>query len=432
MKYNFSSENYLYLTPQPSKTMRFPLLIIGVFYFIFGFVTWLNSVLIPYLKIACQLESNLQAYLVAFAFYISYFVMALPSAWLLQRTGFKNGMAWGLVVMALGALIFIPAAQTRTYNLFLLGLFVQGTGLAILQTAANPYVAVLGKPESAAQRISIMGIANKIAGIISPIILGAIVFANADDIESKLKTFDTLQKDVFLQDLASKVIFPYSLMAITLLALALMLRFTSLPQVDNQLEEENLAFSSHKSIWSYPQLILGVVALFLYVGAEVIAGDTIIQYGISWGIDKSDAKFFTSLTLSGMLLGYVVAIFTIPRYISQEKMLVVCSVLGGLFSLMILLSNGFVSVLAVALLGLANSVMWPAIFPLAIADLGKYTKIGSAMLIMAIAGGALLPLLYGYLADFPQVGSKYAYTILVPAYLFIGMYGAFWAKKRHW
>ncbi|MFN3315223.1 MAG: MFS transporter, partial [Raineya sp.] len=147
--------------------MRFPLLIIGVFYFIFGFVTWLNSILIPYLKMACQLESNLQAYLVAFAFYISYFVMALPSAWLLRKTGFKNGMAWGLIIMALGALVFIPAAQTRIYNLFLLGLFVQGTGLAVLQTAANPYVAVLGKPESAAQRISIMGIANKVAGIIS-------------------------------------------------------------------------------------------------------------------------------------------------------------------------------------------------------------------------------------------------------------------------
>lgn len=412
--------------------MRFPLLVIGIFYFIFGFVTWLNGVLIPYLKMACQLESNLQAYLVAFAFYISYFVMALPSAWLLRKTGFKNGIAWGLVVMALGALIFIPAAQTRIYNLFLLGLFVQGTGLAILQTAANPYVAVLGKPESAAQRISIMGIANKVAGIISPIVLGAIVFTKSEDIESTLQSLDNLQKNIFLQDLASKVILPYGVMATVLVVLALMLRFTPLPNVDSQLEESKDTEDTQRSIWSYPQLVLGVIALFLYVGVEVIAGDTIIQYGISWGIEKSEAKFFTSLTLTAMLIGYVVAIFTIPRYISQEKMLSICSVLGIVFSIMVLISDGFVSVLGVALLGLANSVMWPAIFPLAIADLGKHTKTGSAMLIMAIAGGALLPLVYGYLADLPQIGFRYAYTILLPAYLFIGLYGISWAKKRKW
>lgn len=412
--------------------MRFPLLIIGIFYFIFGFVTWLNSVLIPYLKTACQLESNLQAYLVAFAFYISYFVMALPSAWLLRKIGFKNGMALGLVVMALGALVFIPAAQTRLYNLFLLGLFVQGTGLALLQTAANPYVAVLGKPESAAQRISIMGIANKVAGIISPIILASIVFAHSEAIEEQLQNLDALQKNIFLKDLASKVILPYAVMALVLLALALMLRFTPLPNVDKHLNEATLAEGKHKSIWAYPQLVLGVIALFLYVGVEVIAGDTIIQYGISWGFEKSEAKFFTSLTLTAMLIGYVAAIFAIPRYLSQEKMLVICSVLGVLFSVMILLGEGLVSVLGVALLGLANSVMWPAIFPLAIADLGRHTQTGSALLIMAIAGGALLPLLYGYLADLPEVGFRYAYIILLPAYLFIGLYGISWAKKREW
>jgi len=410
--------------------MRFPLLIIGIFYFIFGFVTWLNSVLIPYLKTACQLESNLQAYLVAFAFYVSYFVMALPSAWFLRQTGFKNGMAWGLLVMAVGALVFIPAAQTRIYNLFLLGLFIQGTGLAILQTAANPYVAILGKPESAAQRISIMGIANKVAGIISPIVLGTIVFT--ENVESKLQTLSNTQKDIFLQELASKVISPYGIMAMILVALALMLRFTPLPNVDNQLEKNEYAENTQKSIWGYPQLVLGVIALFLYVGVEVIAGDTIIQYGISWGIDKNEAKFFTSLTLSGMLVGYVIAIFAIPKYISQEKMLVLCAILGMVFSVLILMSEGYVSVLGVALLGLANSVMWPAIFPLAIADLGKHTKTGSAMLIMAIVGGALLPLLYGYLADLQQIGFRYAYVILLPAYVFIALYGAYWAKKRAW
>lgn len=406
---------------------RFALIIFGIFFFVFGFVTWLNSVLIPYLKIVCQLQSNWQAYLVAFAFYISYFVMALPSAWFLEKVGFQKGMAWGLLIMAIGSLIFIPAAENRLYEIFLVGLFTQGTGLAILQTAVNPFVAILGKPESAAQRISIMGIANKTAGIISPIVLGFIVFSDIESIEKQLSTASNAQKDQILTELASKAIEPYGIMALVLVLLAVMIRFVSLPNVAPQSIESD----SSKSLWQYPQLVLGVIALFLYVGVEVIAGDTIIQYGISWGYSKQEAKFFTSFTLTGMLMGYVIAIFTIPRFLSQAKVLTISAVLGAVFSILILLTEKSFSVMAVALLGLANSVMWPAIFPLAIADLGKNTSKGSALLIMAIAGGALMPLLYGSIADLLK-NERLAYVMLVPAYLFIAYYGAKGYKKRNW
>ncbi len=406
---------------------RFALIIFGIFFFVFGFVTWLNSVLIPYLKIVCQLQSNWQAYLVAFAFYISYFLMALPSAWFLEKVGFQKGMAWGLLIMAMGSLMFIPAAENRLYEIFLAGLFTQGTGLTILQTAVNPFVAILGKPESAAQRISIMGIANKTAGIISPIVLGFIVFSDIESIEKQLSIASNAQKDQILTQLASKVIEPYSMMALLLVLLAVMIRFVSLPNVAPQSIESD----SSKSLWQYPQLVLGMIALFLYVGVEVIAGDTIIQYGISWGYSKQEAKFFTSFTLTGMLVGYVIAIFTIPRFLSQAKVLTISAILGGVFSILILLTEKAFSVMAVALLGLANSVMWPAIFPLAIADLGKNTSKGSALLIMAIAGGALMPLLYGSIADWLK-SERLAYAMLVPAYLFIAYYGAKGYKKRNW
>jgi fucose permease len=200
-------------------------------------VTWLNGVLIPYLRIACELN-NFESYFVAFAFYISYFVMAIPSAWVLKVTGFKRGMAVGLFVMAAGALIFVPAAMTRTYGLFLTGLFVLGTGLAILQTASNPYITILGPKESAARRISIMGICNKVAGVISPLILGIIVLKDADIVVDKVKTMDAVQKALMLDGLASRVIIPYIIMAVILVGLGLMVRFTSLPEIDTDHEDE--------------------------------------------------------------------------------------------------------------------------------------------------------------------------------------------------
>ncbi len=426
--------------------------IIGIFYFIFGFVTWLNSTLIPYLKIACEL-SNFEAYFVTFAFYISYFVMALPSSWVLKKTGFKNGMALGLVIMVIGTIVFIPAALTRTYSLFLTGLFIQGTGLAILQTAVNPYVTIIGPIASAAKRISIMGICNKLAGIISPILLGAILLKNTDVLKEQLSnTTDLIQKALLLDEMAARVIMPYIVMAIILTILAIMVRFAPLPNIDPEKEDNNLNEAENKktSIFQFPHLILGFIAIFVYVGVEVIAGDTIILYGQSQGVPMAGARLFTSYTLVGMLIGYILGIILIPKIINQSRFLSISAIMGILFSIAAIFTAKMninssliidfagihqvlpfeLSVFFIALLGIANAIMWPAIWPLAIEGLGKFTKTGSAILIMGIAGGATLPLLYGKLADIKSVQSHQAYWIMVPCYLFILYYAVRGNKIR--
>jgi FHS family L-fucose permease-like MFS transporter len=415
-------------TIKPKATLN-PIIIIGALFFIFGFVTWLNAVLIPYLKIACELN-NLESYLVAFAFYIAYFVMAMPSAWVLNKTGFKKGMSWGLFVMAIGALIFIPAALTRTYSFFLIGLFVQGTGLAILQTASNPYVTIIGPIESAASRISIMGICNKFAGAIAPILLGAIALKNADQIIIRIKTMDEVQKAAELDALAQRVIIPYVVIIVVLVILSVLIYFSRLPEIDTDKEDEALAIANtnKRSVFQFPHLLLGVLSIFLYVGVEVLAGDTIIAYGASQGIPFSTAKFFTTCTLIAMIIGYIIGIICIPKYITQDRALKFCAILGVGFSIAAVLTHGYASVFFIALLGLANSLMWPAIWPLAITGLGRFTKIGSSLLIMGIAGGALLPLLYGWLADI--IDSRQAYWIMVPCYLFIWYYAVAGHKLR--
>src|SRR5450759_753669 len=426
-----------------------PMVIIAVLFFIFGFVTWLNGILIPYLKIACQL-TNFQAMFVAFAFYIAYFVMGLPSSWVLKKTGFKNGMTVGLWIMAAGAVIFIPAAMSSTFSLFLLGLFVEGTGMALLQTAVNPYITIIGPPESAAKRISIMGIANKFAGAIAPIILASIILKDSKILTEKpAQAADAASRTTILDELAGRVIMPYVVMTVILVLLGLLLKFAHLPEVDTDAEDETSGESNAKktSVWQFPHLMLGVVALFFYVGVEVIAGDTIIRYGQSIGIAMESAKYFTSLTLLGMIIGYLAGIIFIPRYLSQVTALKICTILGVIFSLGAILTPSHlvfsmsfidimtfksielvlpVTVLFVALLGLANALVWPAMWPLTITGLGRFTKTGSALLVMAIAGGAVLPLLYGKLAV--SFSTQSAYWICVPCYLVI-MYYAFIGHK---
>jgi len=414
-----------------TKQSIVPMLIIGVLFFIFGFITWLNGTLIQYLKIACELNTY-QSLLVAFAFYISYFVMALPSSWILKRTGFKKGMSLGLVVMACGAILFIPAAHSRTYELFLAGLFIIGTGLSILQTASNPYITIVGPIESAAKRISIMGICNKIAGVLAPLILGAIVLSDADSLVANLKVMDASEKFLQLNELASRVIFPYALMAGILVVLAILVLYSPLPEIEMEQELTEDSDSEKTTIIQYPNLVLGVISLFLYVGVEVMAGDTIGIYGKSLGIPLSETKNFTAFTLIAMIVGYIIGIATMPRLISQSKALMVSAVTGILFTVLAILTHGYVSVLFIALLGLSNALMWPAIWPLAIHGLGKFTKTGSALLVMSIAGGATLPLLYGRLADIEFIGNQQAYWIMVPCYLFILFYSLKGFKLKGW
>ncbi|WP_018479436.1 sugar MFS transporter [Pontibacter roseus] len=406
------------------------IIIIGSLFFIFGFVTWLNSLLIPYLEIACEL-TRFQSFFVTFAFYIAYLVMAPLSTRVLTKFGFKNGMSVALVVMAFGAALFIPAAMTRIYIMFLAGLFIIGCGLAILQTASNPYITILGPAESAAKRISIMGICNKMAGAAAPVILGLFLnLENADKLKSEVLGMTAAAREAALDEMALQVIPPYIGIVVVLLILGFWIYRSSLPEVDTEVEDEAVAAAntSKKSVFAFPHLLLGVFALFLYVGVEVIAVDSIIGYGLSYDIALTTAQYFASATMVAMVVGYIIGIIAIPKYIKQENALKFCAILGVVFSLGAIFTTGYVSVGFIALLGLANSLVWPAIWPLALANLGRFTKAASSMLVMGIAGGAILPLVYGALSD--AFNAQQAYWIMVPCYLFILYYAMAGHKVR--
>lgn len=421
---------------QPPSSNRYAIIIIGILFFVFGFVTWLNGTLIPFLKLACELETDVQAFFVTFAFYMAYFFLAIPSSFILRKTGFKNGMALGLVVMAAGSFVFVPAANARSFTLFLTGLFIQGTGLALLQTASNPYISIIGPMESAAKRISIMGICNKVAGMLSPLILGALVLKNASSIEAQVKTANNAaQKAALLDELSARVITPYIIIAVSLVLLALMIRKSSLPEIEASEDEATTQDTrlEKTSVLQFPHLLLGVLCLFLYVGVEVMAGDAIGSYGRELGMPLDETKYFTTFTLLSMLAGYVIGIFTIPKYISQQNALAVSAILGVVFSVAVFITTGYTAITFIALLGLANALMWPAIFPLAISGLGKFTKMGAALLIMGIAGGALLPLLYTTLKDKGILTNQAAFlTCVLPSYLYILFYAVkgYASRKR--
>ena len=416
-----------------NKTYTSAIILIGILFFIFGFITWANSQLIPYLKLACELTDT-QSYLVATAFFAAYFFMGIPSSYVLKRTGFKNGMSYGLFVMALGALVFVPAAVTRNYGLFLTGLFVIGTGLALLQTASNPYVTVLGPMDSAAKRISIMGICNKAASILSVYILGSITLSDADEIKAKLLTLEATEKATVLDQLASKVILPYTIITILLTLLGAVFLKIHLPEINEEEDVEDISKSLSKtSIWQFRHLWLGALAIFFYVGAEVISYDTFASYGETLGYKIDTARKFASFTGYGFLVGYLLSIVAIPQFISQQKALVFANILSIILVAISISTEGTVAVTSFALLGFSQAVMWPAIWPLAITGLRRFTKIGSALLIMGIVGGAILPPLYGKVAEWIQ-SKQLAYIIMIPCYLFILYYavkGHKIGKKRH-
>lgn len=424
-----------------SRDTWISIFIIGMLFFIFGFVSWVNAILIPYFKIACEL-TNFQSYLVAFAFYISYFVISLPASYLLKRTGFKKGMLVGFMAMALGAFIFIPAALTRTYEIFLIGLFTIGAGLAVLQTAANPYITVLGPKESAAQRISIMGIFNKGAGILAPIIFAAVILKATDtELFKLLETMSPGEKDAALDEFIRRVILPYACVGTVLLGLGLFVRYSPLPEINTEQESPEVATAnlSKNSILEFPHLMLGAVAIFLHVGTQVIAIDTVIGYADSMNIDLLEAKVFPSYTLFATICGYVLGIICIPKYISQLNALRFCTLLGTILTVFIQLLHGDVTFLShtadfsiwmVVLLGFANSLVWAGIWPLALDGLGKFTKVGASILIMGLCGNAIMPLFYGYFADVYDV--RIAYWVLLPCYLYLVFYAFKGYSLRKW
>lgn len=423
------------------KNTAISILIIAMLFFIFGFVSWINSILIPYFKIACELN-HFESYLVTFAFYISYFIMSVPSGYLLKKVGFKKGIMFGFWVMSIGAFIFVPAAYSRTYEIFLFGLFTIGTGLAILQTAANPYITILGPKESAAQRISIMGIFNKSAGIIAPLLFAAVVLRATDtDLFAQLSTMNADQKAPLLDELIRRVIKPYAVVGLVLFLLGLFVRSSSLPEIDTEKETDEVAHANaeKKRIFDFPHLILGVLAIFLHVGTQIISIDTIINYAMSMNVPLLEAKSFPAYVLTLTIIGYLLGIITIPKYISQVNALKICTALGIILTFFITTNQVEVKILGhqtslsiwfLVLLGFANSLVWAAIWPLALDGLGRFTKLGASLLIMGLSGNAIIPLVYGSIAD--HFGVQQAYWILLPCYLYLFFYAIRGHKIRKW
>ncbi|AHF15776.1 sugar MFS transporter [Niabella soli] len=417
------------------------LIIIGLLFFIFGFVSWVNAILIPYFKIACEL-THFQSYFVTLAFYISYLLIAVPASFLLKRTGFKKGMMLGLWIMAAGAFMFIPAALARTYALFLTGLFLLGTGLAIMQTAVNPYITILGPKEQAAQRISIMGICNKGAGILAPLIFAAVILRTTDaELFRQIPLMNPLQKATALDELIRRVIVPYSVVGLGLFVFGVFVRYSSLPEIDTEHEPPAVATanSGKHTIFQFPHLVLGALAIFIHVGTQIVAIDTIINYAGSMGMNLLEAKAFPSYTLTATIIGYITGIICIPKFFSQVTALKVCTLLGLLFSIVILLAKGNVSLFGhqadlsiwfLVLLGLANSLVWAGIWPLALDGLGRFTKLGASIMIMGLCGNAIMPLLYGWLAD--VWNPRAAYVVLLPCYGYLIIYAVYGHKIRNW
>jgi glucose/galactose transporter len=430
------------LTEEKKQSNALPMIIVAGLFFILGFATWLNGSLMPYLQQILQL-TPLQASLILFSFYIAVTFTALPSAAIIRKVGYKNSMALGMATMMVAGLLFIPAAKTQFFPLFLFAQLVMGAGQTLLQTAVNPYVVRIGPEESAAARISIMGILNKGAGVVAPIVFTALILSGFTD------TVGTELSQTQIDAMADKLIFPYLGMALFIGILGFAVKKSPLPELESE-EEEGESKGTLKEALAFPNLALGVVALFLYVAVEVIAGDTIGAFALALGVENYSVM--TSYTMGCMVLGYILGIALIPRFISQQNALMVSAVLGLLLSLGVIFgdNNSFAianslsfvlggaqlpdTLILIAFLGLANAIVWPAVFPLALSGIGKLTSVGSALLVMGISGGAFGPLFWSLASGSSgqALDLQGGYIVMIPCYLFILFYAVKGCKMKSW
>jgi len=359
---------------------------------------------------------------------------------LIKRVGYKNGMAIGCAIMALSALMYIPAAKLQMIEIFLFAQLMIGVGQTVLQTAVNPYVVKMGSEKSAAVRVCIMGLLNKFAGVIVPVIFAAVVVSGVVDGAGKLSQE---QKDI----MANSLIMPYVLIAALIMLFAAFAKFAPLPDLVFDEDETSNGKGEIKETLAHPHLVLGVVGIALYVAVEVIAADTIGSYALQIGV--ADYSVMTSYTMACMLIGYAIGILTIPRFMSQQTALLMSGIAGIITVLLVVLgsNDSFIisnlllvpfggpqlpdPLLCIALLGFANAMVWPAIWPLALAGLGRLTGTASGLLIMGIAGGALGPLLIG-LGNVAGLGAQGAYIVMIPSYVFILFYALKGHKMRSW
>ena len=410
------------------------LVMLGCLFFVFGLVSWVNSILVPYFKVACGLESGVQTYLVTFSFYIAYLVMTVPASFLLRKVGYKRGALTGLWIMSAGALMFWPAALTRSYGFFLVALFTIGTALAVLQSVANPFVTIIGPHESAAKRISVMGICNKAAGIIAPLLFAAAVIRPEDkvimeQVESGLLAGNAME--AALDEMIKGVILPYVVLSVILFVFGILFYRSPIKDINPDRDNKTVMDGDdRKSVWSYPYLVLGVIALFAHLGSQQISVSTIIGYAQSMGMNLEAAKVFPSYTLACILIGYLIGVITIPKYISQQKSLVVCTVAGLVLSCLVLVLPERLSIWSLVLLGVPNSLIYAGIWPLAIRGLGRWTSTGSSLLVMALCGNAVLSLLYGYVSDYMSLQASY--WLLLPCFVYMIFYAIYGYKIERW
>jgi FHS family L-fucose permease-like MFS transporter len=386
-----------------------PMIVIGIMFSVLGFAVGINAFFVPFVKAAFHI-STAKSYLVTTATFSAFVLFGIPSGKILMKVGYKRSMLLSFILMALGMLIIVPAAKWISFPIFLFALFINGMGQTLLNTAVNPYITILGPQDSAAKRISIMGICNKLSFGLAPVVLAIFM--------------DTV--NVQLND----AIVPFYVITVILVFLGILSYFAPLPEVKATGEDESKdektsdSANSKTSILQFPHLLLGALAIFFYVGVENIALVSINDYAIEIGL--SSPEKFAVYVSAGYILGYFLGIILIPKIVSQTNAMKINAALGIVSSLLIVLLPGGISIYFVAILGLANSLLWPAIWPLALAGLGKFTKRGSSLMVMGIAGGGLLPPVLGLLKDH-FTSYQQAYWMLLPIYL----YFLFFAVKGH-
>lgn len=386
-----------------------PLVILGTMFFSIGFALGINSYLIPLLNQALDISSS-ESYLVLAATFSAFIVFGYPASLVISKIGYKKTMALSFLMFSLGFFLYLPSARMESLTLFLIASFISGMGNTFLQATVNPYVTILGPIESAAKRISIMGIANKLAWPVAPMFLALVIGKSVNEVS--------------LADIQ----LPFIIIIAVFLLLGLLALLSPLPEVKAAGEDESsideCPYAAGKSsIWQFPHLLLGVLALFLYVGAETISLGTLVDYAESLGMPNPE--YYAWIAPVGMVTGYLAGIVFIPKYISQSKALLIVSVIAVVGSLSVVLMPQELSIYFVVLMALGCSLMWPAIWPLAMTDLGRFTKTGSSLMVIAIVGGALIPPLYGVAKD--ALGAQNAYWIAVPIFFYI----LYYALKGH-
>ena len=425
----------------------FSLFVIGTLFFVFGYITWVNSIVMPFLKEACNLN-DFEAAFVPFCFYISYFVMGIPASLLIRKVGYSGGMMIGLLAMACGSILFVPAAITRQFGIFLTGQFIMGAGLTVLQAATNPYATILGPIETAARRISIMGVCNKFAGVIGIYTIYKALFSGLDDELYQLKHghLNGEAAEAIRQHLAEQVILPYIIITAVFILLVIFIKLAKLPRIentDNGTDSQTTPLFSRK----YTYLWLGVLAIFFYVGAEVVSIDFLVSYGTSHGLAEKACKSFPTYAMFALIVGYFVGLLTVPKMISQRHALIVNLIIAACLAGVAIYSQSLIklfqphldpesaanlsfqlSLACIIMLSFAHAIMWPAIWPLSIHDLGKHTELASGLLVMACAGGGVMSLIYGKLCELPQVGHQKAYLLLFVCYIYILFFATYGYK----